>query len=140
MVEALREQEGQREETRGGGARQRIPAAFNWSSHWEVLRFKMVSCDVDCVFDLSFEGFVLFSGGENLARSHFRTANSQQKVGKLKQGIVKTDFSLPPRKNRIFFCFHFFLPCFSAEPAPGLALHIDGLFLIIRLAQTCVFS
>lgn len=80
---------------RRGRARQRIPAAFKWSSHWEVLRFKMVSCDVDCVFDLSFEGFVLFSGGENLARSHFRTTNSQQKVGKPKQGDCKDRFFSP---------------------------------------------
>lgn len=86
---------GRRLERVGGGARQRIPAAFKWSSHWEVLRFKMVSCDVDCVFDLSFEGFVLFSGGENLARSHFRTTNSQQKVGKPKQGDCKDRFFSP---------------------------------------------
>lgn len=101
----------------------------------------MVSCDVDCVFDLSFEGFVLFSGGENLARSHFRTTNSQQKVGKPKQGDCKDRFSLPPRKNHIFFPpLSLYLPCFSAEPAPRLALRIDGLFLIIRLVQTCVLS
>lgn len=86
----------------------------------------MVSCDVDCVFDLSFEGFVLFSGGENLARSHFRTTNSQQKVGRAKQGDCKDRCFSPSLKEP-----HFFLPCFSAEPAPGLALHIDGSFLII---------
>lgn len=96
----------------------------------------MVSCDVDCVFDLSFEGFVLFSGGENLARSHFRTTNSQQKVGKPKQGDCKDRFSLPPRKNHIPPSLSLYLPCFSAEPAPRLALRIDGLFLIIRLVQT----
>lgn len=78
-----------------GSVGQHIPAPFKWSSHWEVLRFKMVSCDVDCVFDLSFEGFVLFSGGENLARSHFRTTNSQQKVGEPKQGDCKDRFFSP---------------------------------------------
>lgn len=128
MVAVLREQEGREGAgRRRGQARQRIPAAFKWSSHWEVLRFKMVSCDVDCVFDLSFEGFVLFSRGENLARSHFRTANSQQKVGKSKQGDCKDRFFSPYLYEPHFFpaFTFFFLPCFSAEPAPGLILNID---------------
>ncbi|CAB1419200.1 unnamed protein product [Pleuronectes platessa] len=34
-------------------------------------------------------------GGENLARSHFRTTNSQQKVGKPKQGDCKDRFFSP---------------------------------------------
>lgn len=88
----------------------------------------MVSCDVDCVFDLSFEGFVLFSGGENLARSHFRNTNSQQKVGKPKQGIVKTDFSLPPRKNRIFSVLRCFLP-------PTTLLVFFFFFFLLSLLQ-----
>lgn len=104
-----------------GRARQRIPAAFKWSSHWEVLRFKMVSCDVDCVFDLSFEGFVLFSGGENLARSHFRTTNSQQKVGKPKQGDCKDRFFFPSSYEPHFFCFYFFRHVFLLSLLQDLA-------------------
>lgn len=106
---------------RRGRARQRIPAAFKWSSHWEVLRFKMVSCDVDCVFDLSFEGFVLFSGGENLARSHFRTTNSQQKVGKPKQGDCKDRFFFPSSYEPHFFCFYFFRHVFLLSLLQDLA-------------------
>ena len=123
--------EGERE----GRARKHIPAGFKWSSHREVLRFKMVSCDVDCVFDLRFEGLVLFSGVENLARSHFRNINSQQKVGKPKQRDCK-DYFLHPCRN-----FFFFLSCvFLLRRLPRLALHLDGLLFIIGPARTRLVS
>lgn len=63
----------------------------------------MVSCDVDCMFDLRFAGLELFSGGQNLARFHFRSPNSQHKVGSEKPRDCKDRFSLTVRST--FFVF-----------------------------------
>lgn len=81
----------------------------------------MVSCDVDCMFDLRFAGLVLFSGGENLARFYFLSPNSQHKVGKDKLGDCKVRFFSSPCKAH-FFVFSFVVT------VPVLALQIDVLF------------
>lgn len=82
----------------------------------------MVSCDVDCMFDLRFAGLVLFSGGENLARFHFLSLNSQHKVGRKKLEDCKVRFFFLLSMKSTFFVFSLVVT------VPVLALQIDVLF------------
>ena len=114
------EKERERGGSGGGQVREHIPAAFKRISLWEVLRFKMASCDVDGVFDLLFAGSLLFSSGETLARSHFRTSSSQQNVGQpAERDCIDRSLSPPlslsphPPNNHISFsAFTYFLVYF----------------------------